>query len=266
MLAAASEADMIAVAGPRRRHTMPCNVSSLRLQVSRILKRHGASQDHKPQAVAHGGDIVAIAGLSQAAVGCTIAAPEVGEALQPGRVDPPTLSMTIGANTSPIGRAAGNEVTSQKIAERLFAEAARSVSLQVSKAPASGAAGDERLEVRARGELHLSLIIETMRRDGFELELAAPRVLLKRGRAAATGGDGGDGEGVGADAREVGGPLLEPLEEVTLEVPTECSGAAAAVVVVLFFADGHSCARRLHPGCDQRASGYLSLTQFQTFP
>lgn len=99
-------------------------------QVTRILKRSGASAS-AAQPAAHTGDIVSIAGLSSAAIGDTLCAPEVTERLSPGSIDPPTLSMVFAPNSSPIGRTAGNVVTAARIHDRLVSEAATSVSLQV---------------------------------------------------------------------------------------------------------------------------------------
>ena len=108
-----------------------CDDEAARLaQVTRILKRSGASASAAQPAAATG-DIVSIAGLASAAIGDTLCAPDVMERLSPGQIDPPTLSMVFAPNSSPIGRATGNVVTGAKIYERLLAEAATSVSLQV---------------------------------------------------------------------------------------------------------------------------------------
>ena len=104
------------------------------LQVTRIMKRAGASGSQARPA-ANAGDIISLAGIASAAIGDTICAPAVTAALQPGQIDPPTLSMVFAPNSSPIGRVAGNVVTAQKILERLQHEAAQSVSLQVLRLP-----------------------------------------------------------------------------------------------------------------------------------
>lgn len=108
------------------------------MQVTRIMKRAGASGT-AAQPAANAGDIISLAGIASAAIGDTICAPVVTEPLQPGQIDPPTLSMVFAPNSSPIGRATGNVVTAQKILERLQNEAAQSVSLQVRLVPSSAA-------------------------------------------------------------------------------------------------------------------------------
>jgi GTP-binding protein len=107
------------------------------LQVTRIVKRQGGFGSQQ-LSHAHAGDIITITGISNPAIGDTICAPEVSEALQPGQIDPPTLSMVFAPNSSPVGRAPGNEVTAQKLLERLHAEALQSVSLRVRSALLKG--------------------------------------------------------------------------------------------------------------------------------
>ncbi|KAG2485042.1 hypothetical protein HYH03_016141, partial [Edaphochlamys debaryana] len=165
-------------------------------KVTRIAKRSGMSKIQLEEAVA--GDIVSIAGAGAAGIADTIAAPSVEKPLDPGRVDPPTLAMVFGPNDSPLAGRAGKALTGRAIGERLQAEADTSVSLKV--APAEGAG--ERYEVQARGELQLGVLIEGMRREGLELAVSPPQVVLRR----------------------EGGQTLEPLEEVTLEVAEEAAG------------------------------------------
>ena len=165
-------------------------------RVSRILAFRGI--ERTPIDKAEAGDIVAIAGLPRFNVADTLAAPEVDELLQAQPIDPPTLSMTFLVNDSPLAGTEGDKVTSRVIRDRLFKEAEGNVALRVEQAPNSDA-----YVVSGRGELQLSILIETMRREGYELAVSRPRVLFTRD------GDGG---------------LLEPIEEVVIDVDEEHSG------------------------------------------
>lgn len=145
---------------------------------------------------AEAGDIVAIAGLPDISVGETIC--EVGheEALPYLRIDEPTLQMTFGANTSPFVGREGKLVTANKIKERLMKETEKDVSLRVEPND------NESFIVSGRGELHLSILIENMRREGFELQVSKPQVIKK----------------------EINGVMCEPYEDVMIEVPEENVG------------------------------------------
>ncbi|MBQ3468711.1 MAG: translational GTPase TypA [Bacilli bacterium] len=145
---------------------------------------------------AEAGDIVAIAGLSDISVGETLC--EVGEnhPLPRLHIDEPTLQMTFGANSSPFVGRDGKIVTARKIEERLNRETQRDVSLKVEPAT------NESFLVSGRGELHLSILIENMRREGFELEVSKPTVIIK----------------------EIDGVKCEPYEELQIEVPEESVG------------------------------------------
>ena len=165
-------------------------------RVSRILAFRGI--ERTPIDKAEAGDIVAIAGLPRFNVADTLAAPEVDEPLQAQPIDPPTLSMTFLVNDSPLAGTEGDKVTSRVIRDRLFKEAEGNVALRVEQVPNSDA-----YVVSGRGELQLSILIETMRREGYELAVSRPRVLFTRD------GDGG---------------LLEPIEEVVIDVDEEHSG------------------------------------------
>ena len=145
---------------------------------------------------ANAGDIVAIAGLADISVGETIC--EVGheEALPILRIDEPTLQMTFGVNTSPFSGLEGKFVTARKIEERLMKETERDVSLKVKQLDS------ESWIVSGRGELHLSILIENMRREGYELEVSKPKVITK----------------------EVDGVICEPYEDVQADVPEEYVG------------------------------------------
>ena len=148
---------------------------------------------------AEAGDIVAIAGLPDISVGETIC--EIGkeEALPLLRIDEPTLQMTFGVNTSPFCGREGKIVTARKIEERLMKETERDVSLKVRPVPDNS----EAFIVSGRGELHLSILIENMRREGFELQVSKPAIIKK----------------------EIGGVTCEPFEEVQIDVPDEYVGS-----------------------------------------
>ena len=146
---------------------------------------------------AQAGDIVAIAGLVKATVSNTIGTPQITEPLHAREIDPPTLSMTFSVNDSPFAGRDGDKVQSRVIRERLAREAEGNVAIRVSETP-----GGEAFEVAGRGELQLGVVIETLRREGFELGISRPRVLYR---------DGPDG-------RE------EPYETVVVDVDDEFSG------------------------------------------
>ncbi|MHA1560148.1 MAG: translational GTPase TypA [Alphaproteobacteria bacterium] len=165
-------------------------------RVSKILAFRGI--ERTPIAEAEAGDIVAIAGLPKFNVADTLAAPEVSEPLQAQPIDPPTLSMTFLVNDSPLAGTEGDKVTSRVIRDRLLKEAEGNVALRVEQAPNSDA-----YIVSGRGELQLSILIETMRREGFELAVSRPRVVF---------------------TRDEEGGMLEPIEEVVIDVDDEHSG------------------------------------------
>jgi GTP-binding protein len=150
--------------------------------------------------VAHAGDIVVVAGFSKATVADTLCDLNVAEPIPALPIDPPTLTMTFFVNTSPLaGRSGGKKLTSRMIGERLLREAETNIALKVAQS-----ANNESFEVSGRGELQLGILIETMRREGFELSVSRPRVVMK---------DGENGES------------LEPIEDVTIDVDDEFSGA-----------------------------------------
>ncbi len=146
---------------------------------------------------AEAGDIIAIAGLPDIEVGETVC--EIGkeEALPKLRIDEPTLQMTFGTNTSPFVGKEGKILTASKIEERLYKETERDVSLKVTKGE-----GNESWIVSGRGELHLSILIENMRREGFELQVSKPQVIKK----------------------EIDGVMCEPFEELQIDCPDEYVG------------------------------------------
>jgi GTP-binding protein len=165
-------------------------------RVSRILAFRGIERVAIDEAEA--GDIVAIAGLEKFNVADTLAAIDVTEPLQAQPIDPPTLSMTFLVNDSPLAGTEGDKVTSRVIRDRLFKEAEGNVALHV-----ESAANSDAYVVSGRGELQLAILIETMRREGFELGVSRPKVLYSRDEA---------------------GELLEPIEEVVIDVDEEHSG------------------------------------------
>ena len=167
-------------------------------RVTRILKRQGGF-GRVSLREARVGDIVSIAGVPGAAVTDTLAAPEVTVPLPAVAVDPPTLSMVFSVNDSPLAGRDGTQLTGSKIGARLLAEAESNVSITVRQ----DARGGEQFEVQGRGELQLGVLIENMRREGFELSVSPPEVLLR------TGADG---------------KAHEPYEEVTVEVDDAHTG------------------------------------------
>lgn len=146
---------------------------------------------------AEAGDIIALAGLVDIGVGETICDSNSLDKMVPLRIDEPTLQMTFSPNSSPFVGKDGKILTSRKIEERLLKEMQRDVSLKVESIPNS-----ESYLVSGRGELHLSILIENMRREGFEMEVSKPKVIIK----------------------EIDGKKFEPYEDVQIDVPEDCVG------------------------------------------
>jgi GTP-binding protein len=167
-------------------------------RISKVLAFRGL--ERQPIEDGHAGDIIAIAGLSQATVADTIGAPEVTEAIAAQPIDPPTLSMTFRINDGPLAGQEGDKVQSRVIRERLLREAEGNVALRITETPDADA-----FEVAGRGELQLAILIETMRREGFELTVSRPRVVMT------------------SDPKT--GQRLEPIEEVIIDVDEEFTGA-----------------------------------------
>jgi GTP-binding protein len=166
-------------------------------RVSKVLAFRGLERVGLEEATA--GDIVSIAGLPNATVAQTICALEVTEPLPAQPIDPPTLSMIFRVNDSPLAGTEGDKVTGRMIRDRLFREAEGNVALRVTESTER-----DSIEVAGRGELQLGILIETMRREGFELSVSRPRVLLQKD--------------------EQTGDLMEPIEEVVIDVDEEHSG------------------------------------------
>ncbi len=166
-------------------------------RISKVLAFRGLERIPVEEACA--GDIVALAGLSKATVADTLCAPEVTEAIAAQPIDPPTLSMTFRVNDGPLAGKEGDKVQSRVIRDRLLKEAEGNVALQITDLDG------EAYEVSGRGELQLAILIETMRREGFELTVGRPRVVMQ--------------------VDEATGQRLEPVEEVIIDVDEEFSGA-----------------------------------------
>ena len=170
--------------------------SKTQFRVQKLFSSLGMHRFEVEEASA--GDIVAVAGLADIGVGETICEPSCEEALPLLHVDEPTIQMIFGTNTSPFAGQDGKFVTASKIEERLFKETNKDVSLKVERIQ-----NKEEWMVSGRGELHLSILIETMRREGYELQVSRPHVILK----------------------EIDGVTCEPYEDVEIEAPDDCIGS-----------------------------------------
>ncbi|MGJ8545591.1 MAG: translational GTPase TypA [Sulfitobacter sp.] len=148
--------------------------------------------------LAEAGDIVSIAGMTKATVADTLAEQSVSEAIPAQPIDPPTITVTFGINDSPLAGRDGKKVQSRVIRERLHKEAESNVAIKISDTP-----GGEAFEVAGRGELQMGVLIENMRREGFELSISRPQVLFQ----------------------DIDGVRHEPIEEATIDVDDEYSGA-----------------------------------------
>ena len=166
-------------------------------RVTRIQAFRGLTTQDIEEAAA--GDIVTIAGMSKATVADTICALAVDTPIAAQPIDPPTISVTFGINDSPLAGRDGKKVQSRVIRERLMKEAESNVAIKVTDTP-----GGEAFDVAGRGELQMGVLIENMRREGFELSISRPQVLMREGET---------------------GERLEPLEEVTIDVDDEFTGA-----------------------------------------
>ncbi|MEZ5667282.1 MAG: translational GTPase TypA [Alphaproteobacteria bacterium] len=166
-------------------------------RASKLLSFRGLDRVPIEEAVA--GDIVAIAGLTKATVADTLCAQDVSTPLPAQPIDPPTLAMTFSVNDSPLAARDGDKVTSRLIRDRLMREAEGNVALEVRET-----ADRDALEVAGRGELQLAVLIETMRREGYELSISRPRVLYRTDPET--------------------GQRLEPIEEVVIDVDDEYAG------------------------------------------
>ena len=163
-------------------------------RLTKLLRFEGT--ERVPVNEANAGDIVCITGLTRASVSDTIGASGLDAPMQSMPIDPPTMSVTIMVNDSPLAGREGKKVTSTMIRERLLAEAETNVAITFSES-----AGRDAFEIGGRGELQLGVLIETMRREGFEMTVSRPQVLL----------------------RHEGGQKLEPIEEVIIDVDEDYS-------------------------------------------
>jgi len=166
-------------------------------RITKVLAFRGLKRQPIDEGV-EAGDIVAIAGMSKATVADTLCAMDVNEALDALPIDPPTISMTVGVNDSPLAGREGDKVQSRVIRDRLLKEAEANVAIRITQTPDSDA-----YEVAGRGELQLGVLIENMRREGFELSISRPRVVYQKGE---------------------NGERLEPIEDVVIDVDDEFSG------------------------------------------
>ncbi len=166
-----------------------------RFRVSKVLAFRGLART--PVEAAEAGDIVSLSGMAKATVADTICDLPVGDAIPAQPIDPPTISVTFGINDSPLAGRDGDKVQSRVIRDRLMREAESNVAIRVSDTP-----GGEAFEVAGRGELQMGVLIENMRREGFELSVSRPQVLF----------------------RDEGGQRLEPVEEVTVDVDEAYAG------------------------------------------
>ncbi|WP_398483462.1 translational GTPase TypA [Tardiphaga sp.] len=165
-------------------------------RISKILAFRGL--ERQPVELAEAGDIVAIAGLSKGTVADTFCDPSVEIPIQAQAIDPPTVSMSFIVNNSPLAGTEGDKVTSRLIRDRLLREAEGNVALKVVESD-----DKDSMIVSGRGELQLAILIENMRREGFELSVSRPRVVL---------------------TKDENGNTLEPIEEVVIDVDEEFSG------------------------------------------
>ncbi len=166
------------------------------VRMLQIFGFHGLDRIEVSEATA--GDIIAFTGIDKLEISDTLCHPDAAEALPPLTVDEPTVSMTFQVNTSPFAGREGKYVTSRQIRDRLDKELQHNVALQV-----EDTADPDKFKVSGRGELHLSVLIENMRREGFELGVSRPEVIIK----------------------EIDGELCEPFELVTIEVEEQHQGA-----------------------------------------
>ncbi len=163
---------------------------------TKILAFRGLQQTPIDEAVA--GDIVTIAGMTKATVADTLCDLSVDTAIPAQPIDPPTITVTFGINDSPLAGRDGSKVQSRIIRDRLMKEAEVNVAIKLADTP-----GGEAFEVSGRGELQMGVLIENMRREGFELSISRPRVIMQ----------------------EIDGVKMEPIEEVIIDVDDEYSGA-----------------------------------------
>ncbi len=172
-------------------------VESERARLSKLLAFRGLKRI--PVESAEAGEIVALAGFAEATVADTIGALDLAEPIPAAPIDPPTLAITVTINDSPLAGRDGDKVQSRVIRERLYRQAETDVAIRVRET-----ADKDAFEVAGRGELQLGVLLETMRREGFEVSVSRPQALTRRDEAT--------------------GEMLEPIEEVTIDVDEEFAG------------------------------------------
>jgi len=177
--------------------------SQVPCRLTRVYGWHGLKRVELVRAVA--GDIVAVAGVEDIAIGDTVADRERPVPLPPIRIDEPTIAMLFGSNTSPWAGREGSRVTSRQVRDRLLTEARRNVSLRVEQTEQT-----DTFRVVGRGELQLAILIETMRREGFELQVSKPTVIVRRR----------------------GGVIEEPIELLVVDAPEEYVGVVTQLLGV----------------------------------
>lgn len=173
-------------------------------RISKIFTFRGLKRVPVEEAVA--GDICIIAGMPESTVTHTLCHPEIETPLQAQPIDPPTLSMTFSVNNSPLAGQEGSKVTSRVIGDRLMKESQGNIALRITQSE-----DKDSFEVAGRGELQLGVLIETMRREGFELSISRPRVVYKTDET---------------------GQRLEPIEEVVVDVDEEFSGTVVEKISI----------------------------------
>ena len=166
-----------------------------RYQINEVFTHMGLARQEID--LAEAGDIVAVTGLEEVNIGDTVASPERPEALPGIIIGEPTVKMTFGVNTSPFGGREGKYCTSRQLRTRLYRELETNISLRVEDTDSPDV-----FLVSGRGELHLSILIETLRREGYELELSKPEAITKN----------------------IGGKVMEPMEALTIDTAEECIG------------------------------------------
>ncbi|MFQ5666185.1 MAG: translational GTPase TypA [Candidatus Binatia bacterium] len=182
-----------------------CKVDGTRqpVKITQVYGWHGLTRIEIESACA--GDLVAVAGIEQIGIGDTVADRERPEPLPAIRIDEPTIAIVFGANTSPWAGREGEYVTSRQLRERLYSEQRRNVSLRVEETDSP-----DSLRVTGRGELQLAILIETMRREGYELQVSKPAVVT----------------------REIDGAVHEPVEQLLVDVPEEYIGVVSQLLAV----------------------------------
>ena len=199
-------------------------------RISKILAFRGVERTALEEA--HAGDIVAIAGLTKGTVADTFCDPSITQALVAQPIDPPTVTMTFLVNDSPLAGTEGDKVTSRVIRDRLLKEAEGNVALKIEESTEK-----DSFHVSGRGELQLAVLIETMRREGFELAVSRPRVVMHKD--------------------EETGQMMEPIEEVVIDVDEEHSG-----IVVQRMAERKAEMQELRPsGGDRLRLVFLAPTR-----